>query len=65
MKLILSLTALIFTGTALRAQVVALLVELLHAPRGIPRAWWAVRMSWMPRRELEWRMAALRAALFE
>ena len=47
-----------------RGEIIALLDGLLHVARGIPRVWWAVRTSWMPRRELEWRMAALRAALF-
>ena len=45
-------------------ETVALLDDLLHVPRGIPRVWWAVRTSWMGRAELERRMAALRASLF-
>ena len=48
-----------------RAEIIALLDVLLHVPRGIPRVWWAVRTSWMRRGELERRMAALRAALFQ
>jgi hypothetical protein len=46
-----------------RGEIIALLDGLLHVPRGIPRVWWAVRTSWMPRGELERRMAALRASL--
>lgn len=47
-----------------RREIIALLDELLHVPRGVPRVWWAVRTSWMRRRELEGRVAALRASLF-
>lgn len=47
-----------------RGEIIAVLGDLLRVPRGIPRLWWAVRTSWMPRRELERRMGALRAALF-
>ena len=47
-----------------RGEVIASLDPLLHVPRGIPRVWWAVRTSWMPRGELERRMAVLRASLF-
>ena len=47
-----------------RGEIVALLDDLLRVPRGVPRVWWAVRTSWMPRGELERRVAALRAALF-
>ena len=46
-----------------RDEIVALLLEKLHVPRGIPRLWWAVRTTWMPRDELERRLAALREAL--
>ena len=46
-----------------RGEIIALLDDLLHVPRGIPRVWWAVRTSWMPRGELERRVAALRGAL--
>jgi len=42
-------------------EIVALLGERLHVPRGIPRLWWAVRTTWMPRAELERRLAALRS----
>jgi tRNA A-37 threonylcarbamoyl transferase component Bud32 len=31
----------------------------LHVPRGLPRFWWAVRTTWMPRPELERRIGAL------
>ncbi len=47
-----------------RPEIIVLLGELLHVPRGIPRLWWAVRTSWLPGRELKRRMAAVRAALF-
>ncbi len=47
-----------------RGEIIALLADRLHVPRGIPRLWWAVRTSWMPRRELDRRMAELRAGLF-
>ena len=47
-----------------RGEIIALLGDLLRVPQGFPRLWWAVRTSWMPRRELERRMGALRAALF-
>jgi len=42
-----------------REEIVALLFEKLHVPRGIPRLWWAVRTTWMPRAELERRFALL------
>ena len=49
-----------------RPEIAARLSERLHVPRemGIPRVWWAVRTTWMPRAELERRLAALRDAFF-
>ena len=44
-----------------RPEIVALLVDKLRVPRGIPRLWWAVRTTWMPRTELESRLALLRS----
>jgi tRNA A-37 threonylcarbamoyl transferase component Bud32 len=44
-----------------REEIVALLLDKLHVPRGIPRVWWAVRTTWMPRAELERRLALLRS----
>lgn len=46
-------------------EIAARLAERLRVPRGmgIPRVWWAVRTTWMPRPELERRMAALRETL--
>lgn len=46
-----------------RPEITALLLEKLHVPRGIPRLWWAVRTTWMPRAELERRLAALQKAI--
>ena len=44
-----------------RDEIIALLFEKLRVPRGIPRLWWAVRTTWMPRGELERRLALLRS----
>lgn len=46
-----------------RGEIIALLNELLHVPRGFPRVWWAVRTSWMRRAELARRVDALRATV--
>ena len=48
-----------------RGEIIALLLDRLHVPRGIPRVWWAVRTTWMRRAELERRMGELRAALLQ
>ena len=48
-----------------RPEITALLPKKLHVPRGIPRLWWAVRTTWMPREELERRLAAVRERLLE
>jgi hypothetical protein len=47
-----------------RCGIVALLAEMLHVPRGIPRIWWAVRTSWMRGSELRRRVAELREGSF-
>jgi hypothetical protein len=44
-----------------RREIIGLVDGLLHVPRGIPRVWWAVRTSWMPRAELDRRLALLRS----
>lgn len=44
-----------------RPEIAALLGEKFHVPRGIPRLWWAVRTTWMPRAELQRRLALLRS----
>jgi len=44
-----------------RPEIVARLRGKLHVPHGIPRLWWAVRTTWMPRAELERRLASLRS----
>lgn len=46
-----------------RPEIAALLPEKMLVPRGIPRLWWAVRTTWMPRAELERRLARLRDRL--
>lgn len=46
-----------------RPEIAALLPGKLHVPGGIPRLWWAVRTTWMPRAVLESRVAALRERL--
>lgn len=46
-----------------REEIVALLGKKLRVPHGIPRLWWAVRTTWLPREELERRVAALREVL--
>ncbi len=48
-----------------RGEIVALLPDLLHVPRGIPRLWWGVRTTWMRRAELERRMSELRESLLQ
>ena len=52
-----------FLGAYDRDEIAALLLEKLHVPHGIPRVWWAVRTTWMPRPELARRMRALREAI--
>jgi hypothetical protein len=42
-----------------RPGIVALLQQKLSVPRGLPGLWWKVRTTWLPRRELEERLAAL------
>ncbi len=51
--------ALAFLQSYGRAEIVDRVRERLRVPRGIPRLWWAVRTSWMGRRELERRIGAL------
>lgn len=46
-----------------RPEIAALLPQKLRVPRGVPRLWWAVRTTWMPRAELERRLAALRGTI--
>jgi tRNA A-37 threonylcarbamoyl transferase component Bud32 len=46
-----------------RPEIVALVPEKLRVPGGIPRLWWAVRTTWMPRIELECRLSALAGAI--
>ena len=46
-----------------RPEIAALLPKKLCVPRGIPRVWWAVRTTWMPRAELERRLATLSGRL--
>jgi hypothetical protein len=46
-----------------RPEIVARVAKKLRVPRGIPRLWWAVRTSWMPRAELERRLAKLRGRI--
>ena len=46
-----------------RPEITALLPKKLHLPRGVPRVWWAVRTTWMPRVELERRIVALRGTI--
>jgi len=46
-----------------RPEITAHLVERLTAPRGLARLWWAVRTTYLAPRELECRLAALRAVL--
>ena len=46
-----------------RPEIDARVLEKLRVPRGIPRVWWAVRTTWMPRVELERRLVALRQAM--
>ncbi len=55
--------ALAFLQSYERAEIVERVRERLRVPRGIPRLWWAVRTSWMGRRELEGRIGALALAL--
>lgn len=51
-----------FLGGYGRPDIAALVLEKLHVPRGIPRLWWAVRTTWMPRAELEYRISQLRSS---
>jgi hypothetical protein len=46
-----------------REGIIGLLRDRLQVPHGIPRLWWAVRTTWMPRAELERRIGALRDQL--
>ena len=46
-----------------RPEIAALLPARLVLPRGIPRLWWAVRTTYLPRAELSRRLAMLRDAL--
>lgn len=44
-------------------EVTGRLRQALRVPGGIPRLWWAVRTTWMPRPQLEHRLAQLAALL--
>ena len=46
-----------------RPEITAHLIERLAEPRGVARLWWAVRTTYLAPRELNFRLAALRAAL--
>ena len=46
-----------------RPEIIALLAPRLVPPRGLARIWWAVRTTYLPRRELARRLADLRASL--
>lgn len=46
-----------------KSSVTSRIRDRLEVPGGIPRLWWAVRTTWMRRRELESRLSELREVL--